>query len=91
MIKDYETEAEARAQPDPKELEHALEFGKWVWRVRTGKDMTPAPTALEQIAALEAQITPRMLREATLAATEKGGMDRLKAIDDKIRVLRKQL
>ena len=48
MIHEFQTKAEADAIPQPKEMEHALEFGKWIWRVRTGEHMGPTQAELNQ-------------------------------------------
>ncbi len=78
-------ESQARAVQSPKEMQ-------WTpagWTVRTSADMTPGPSVLEQIVALEAQVTQRMLREAALGIHD--GAERLLALDEQIATLRGQL
>ena len=53
----------------------------------------PKAEVKRQIAALEAQITPRMIRETALKTdpSHTDGVTRLKQLDDQIRELRKKL
>lgn len=82
MIHELKTQAEVDAIKEPKQVWY--DIGRIV--VRTGDDME-LPSVQEQIAQIESQVTPRMLREAAL------GIDktRLQAINTQIAELRKKL